>query len=125
MYHFVYETTNLINGKKYLGKHSTKNLNDGYLGSGVLIKKAIKLHGSKNFHRTILKFFDSAEDACLFEASLVTEDIVKCDNYYNLLLGGGNNDGNARHFLANLTPKENAIKAAKTLKSRPEILRPM
>ena len=37
MYHFVYETTNLINGKKYIGKHSTDDLNDGYLGSGKAI----------------------------------------------------------------------------------------
>jgi len=34
-YHFIYITTNLINGKKYLGKHTTTNLNDGYLGCGI------------------------------------------------------------------------------------------
>lgn len=123
VYHFVYETTNLINGKKYLGKHSTKNLNDNYLGSGTLLKRAVAFHGNENFRRSILKFFDSAEEACQFETSLVTEHIVKSDEYYNLLLGGGNNDGNARHFLANLTPKENSLKAAKTLKSRPQVLK--
>ena len=29
IYHLVYMTTNLINGKIYVGKHSTRNLDDG------------------------------------------------------------------------------------------------
>lgn len=37
MKHFIYQTTNLIDGKWYRGKHSTKNVDDGYLGSGKLL----------------------------------------------------------------------------------------
>jgi hypothetical protein len=36
-YHIIYKTTNLINGKIYVGMHSTDNLNDGYLGSGWIL----------------------------------------------------------------------------------------
>ena len=33
MKHFVYKTTH-VNGKYYIGRHSTRDINDGYIGSG-------------------------------------------------------------------------------------------
>jgi len=39
MKHYTYITTNLINGKQYVGDHSTDNLNDEYLGSIVVLKQ--------------------------------------------------------------------------------------
>ena len=53
-YHIIYKTTNLINGKIYVGMHSTDNLNDGYLGSGWILKQAIKKYGKENFKREVL-----------------------------------------------------------------------
>ena len=40
MIHYVYEITNNINGKIYVGVHSTKDVNDGYMGSGKHLKQA-------------------------------------------------------------------------------------
>lgn len=42
MFYIIYETTNIINGKKYIGKHVSNTLEDNYLGSGIAVKNAIK-----------------------------------------------------------------------------------
>ena len=58
----IYITTNLINGKKYIGSHLISGINDTYLGSGVLLKKAIKKYGKSNFQREIIAQLDNIED---------------------------------------------------------------
>jgi group I intron endonuclease len=49
----IYKTTNTINGKIYIGQ-DTKN-NSKYLGSGILLKKAIKKYGKEIFIKEILE----------------------------------------------------------------------
>ena len=55
----VYKTTNLINGKVYIGKD--RNNNPKYLGSGILLQKAIKKYGKENFIKETL--FESKNEA--------------------------------------------------------------
>lgn len=48
----IYKITNIINGKVYIGK-SIKN-SESYMGSGILIKRAIKKYKLKNFCKEII-----------------------------------------------------------------------
>lgn len=86
--HIVYKTTCLKNGKEYIGAHTTDNLDDGYLGSGLAILRAIKNYGRHQFSREVLAFFESPEDMYAYEAFLVNEDYVSDRNNYNLQTGG-------------------------------------
>jgi group I intron endonuclease len=88
MFHYVYCIENLINGKVYVGKHSTNDLDDGYMGSGTLLNRAIKKHGIENFRKHVLETFQTSEEALEFEKQLVTEELVADNNTYNLTLGG-------------------------------------
>lgn len=92
-YHIVYKTINTINGKYYYGVHSTKDLNDGYLGSGTLLRQAILKHGAQNFQREIIEFFDTREDAFRYERVLVNEELVADSNCYNICVGGSGSVG--------------------------------
>lgn len=87
MYYTVYKITNNVNDKVYIGKHQTKNLQDGYMGSGKLIKRAIAKHGVGNFTKEILHVFDTEQEMNKKEAEIVTEDFCAGDNY-NICCGG-------------------------------------
>ena len=56
-YHFIYKTTHQ-NGKYYIGRHSTENLDDGYIGSG-LWPSSIK--DRSTLTREILEFVDNSD----------------------------------------------------------------
>ena len=91
MNHYVYLTTNLVNDKKYIGKHSTdKSIeDDNYLSSGVLIAKAISKYGRNNFRREILHHCDSEEEAFDLEIEEIKKrNAIDDDMYYNLATGG-------------------------------------
>jgi len=84
----IYKTTNLTNGKIYIGYHSTKDLNDTYLGSGKILNQAIKKYGLNNFKREILYVFPTKEEALLKEREIVNEEFLHRDDVYNAKLGG-------------------------------------
>jgi group I intron endonuclease len=90
MYHFVYVTTNLINGKQYVGDHSTNDLNDGYLGSGKpLFNNAKKKYGKENFERKILEHFDTKQEAHNAQEEWINKLNTLQPNGYNISPTGG------------------------------------
>jgi hypothetical protein len=87
-YHYFYKTTNNINGKYYYGMHSTNNLDDGYKGSGVLLREAFNKYGKDNFTTEILKFFDTREELSEYERIFIDDKLIGDDMCYNIGVGG-------------------------------------
>ena len=85
MFYTIYKITNVINGKFYIGKHKTKCLNDGYMGSGKILKRAISKYGVDNFHKEILYICETENHMNLLERILVVPDP---EINYNLCEGG-------------------------------------
>ena len=86
-YNYIYKITNQINGKIYIGKHSTDNLDDGYMGSGILICKAEKKYGLENFTKEYLAFCDTEEKLNWFEKFYIKKFNAR-EVGYNLTDGG-------------------------------------
>jgi group I intron endonuclease len=89
---FVYLTTNLINGKQYVGSHEG-NENDNYLGSGKpALSNAIKKYGKENFSRDILEICDPSLNL-LLEEKYIKKFNTLVPNGYNISPTGGLNGG--------------------------------
>lgn len=88
MFYYLYEIRNLINGKIYVGVHKTKNLNDGYMGSGSEILSEIKTIGEQHFKKTILEFFDTSEQMYSKEKEIVDSKFLSRHDVYNKRRGG-------------------------------------
>lgn len=88
MYHVVYMTRNNINGKVYVGVHSTYDIDDGYIGSGKILTRAINKYGKDQFTRTILHYCLNAQHAFEIESFIVDDAFVTRKDTYNTAIGG-------------------------------------
>ena len=83
----IYKTINLLNDKFYIGKDS--NNNNNYLGSGKIIKKAIKLYGKENYKKEILEVCNSKDELNKREIFWINElNSTNRNIGYNIALGG-------------------------------------
>ena len=118
MFYLIYKIKNTLNDKCYIGAHKTEDKNDGYMGSGVYLKRAQKKYGIENFEKEILFQFDNEYDMNAKEVELVTEEFVKESNNYNLCPGGKggfghiNTNGLGLYINKSAKGKEKTITAA-------------
>ena len=95
MFGYIYLTTNLTNGKKYIGKHEATEFDPTYKGSGKALIRAIKKYGWNNFSCEILlpekvsTICESANELNKAEKYYIKlYNAVESDEYYNQLYGG-------------------------------------
>lgn len=88
MYYIIYRIINKTNGFIYIGQHTTSNLNDGYMGSGLRLWNAYNKYGKDIFIKDILFVFDNFYDMDIKEAELVNEEFIRRHDTYNIVLGG-------------------------------------
>ncbi len=112
----VYMTINLVNKRKYIGK-DTKN-RKSYLGSGVILTKAIKKYGKDNFVKITLEECSNKQHLEEREKWWIDFfDAVKSEDFYNLL-DGGTGGAVVGHKISDETKKK--IKDSLTGRKRPE-----
>jgi len=87
--HYIYKTTCNVNGKYYIGMHSTNNLEDGYMGSGKRLRYSIRYHGINNHTKEILEYCDTREELSKREEEIVNEQLLTEHLCMNLVIGGG------------------------------------
>ena len=80
MFYYLYQITNIVNNKIYVGVHKTNDKSDGYMGSGKVIKRAIEKHGINNFQKVILETFENSEAMYAREKEIVTEEFLSRDD---------------------------------------------
>lgn len=89
-YGLIYKTTNLINGKIYIGQtvRIQKFLKNNYYGSGNLINYAIKKYGKNNFKTTLIQYCNTLEELNKMEEYYINlYNSIKPDGY-NIVAGG-------------------------------------
>jgi hypothetical protein len=83
----IYKTTNLINGKWYIGKDEDND--PKYFGSGIYLNRAIKKYGKENFKKEIITECEIGQPLADLEKKIIEEaNAVKDPMSYNISIGG-------------------------------------
>lgn len=120
MHFLIYKITNLLDGKTYVGLHKTDDENDGYMGSGKLLKEDIRRLGVENFKKEILHRCSSEEEMIQLEEEIVNLDFL-AGSVYNQMPGGkyGSRERNGLTFFGkshNLQTKQKIGEASSNRK---------
>lgn len=90
--HIIYKITNLITKKIYVGKHTTTNINDKYMGSGQVLKQSFKKYGIGNFTKEIIEECENEELMNEREIFWISKLNAFSPNGYNINIGGRGGD---------------------------------
>ncbi len=68
--------------------HSTYNLEDGYMGSGAVLRRSIRKYGLENHIKEILEFLPTREELIIREQEIVNKELIGDGKCMNLKEGG-------------------------------------
>jgi hypothetical protein len=87
-YHYIYKTTCNVTGKYYIGMHSTSNLEDGYMGSGKILRRSLNKYGIEKHIKEIIEWLPDRASLKDREKEIVNEDLLLDSLCMNLQIGG-------------------------------------
>lgn len=93
-FHVIYKIMR-FDGMYYIGKHSTDNLDDAYLGSGTRISRSIAKYGVLAHTKIILEMLPSRAELNIREREIVNDELLRDPLCMNLKVGG---DGGWDHI---------------------------
>jgi len=82
MFYYIYKITNTHTNKFYIGSHKTQDLNDGYFGSGIYLRRSITKYGINAFTKEYIEFCQTEEELRFRETEILKT--IKNDDTYNL-----------------------------------------
>lgn len=91
IYGYVYLTTNLVNGKRYIGQHQYNKpyVDPKYLGSGTLFTEAVNEYGKENFIVEVLDWAENPQELDYLERCYIAcYGAVRSKDFYNIAQGG-------------------------------------
>ena len=98
MYGYIYKTTNILNGSIYIGKHeATVFEGTKYLGSGLILGRAINKYGKDNFRVELVEQCNSLEELNSREKYWIAYYKGLSIRMYNIAEGGDGGDL-CRHY---------------------------
>ena len=116
MYGYIYKTTNLKNGKIYIGQHKGTCFDSNYYGSGTWFKKVFLANGKENFKCELI-------EACISFEELNAQEVYWIEYYqsrnpdvgYNLAKGG-------EQIYSGCTDKERKLISERILNATPNTI---
>jgi group I intron endonuclease len=86
---YIYKTTNLINGRIYIGQKKG-SFDPSYLGSGWILAKALHKYGRENFKLEVIAYGSCREALDELEMKNIAEyrEVFGNDFLYNITAGG-------------------------------------
>lgn len=120
-YGYIYEIVNTVNGKTYIGqrKLSCDRRWREYMGSGVLIKTAIRKYGKDKFVKIFICYGWSHEDLNILEQSHIIQAMDDGRAQYNLFTGLG--AGGDTFSLLSPQEKKEAIRNMTIALNKPDV----